>query len=275
MAAVSWQPKTFIRFERSLSTSTQVAKVVTDAGHVYLKGLGNPEGPHALASELVGTRLARLFDLPTLDHAILRIDATVDEIPLYGGGKVTSGSAYCTREEEGHVWGGDAEELARVENQQDMVRLVVFDTWVRNRDRHHPDYAIRKPNRDNVFLSSQGTEEGRYRLLAIDHTHCFGDGNALSSRLARIDAVQDTKIYGLFPEFAPYFNMDTLLICVADLGALTRQQVEQVIQNIPVDWEVDQAARDALVRFLMERAQFVAGTIIDRLQREDGSWAFL
>jgi len=143
MAAGDWSPTTFLRFERSLSTSTRVAKVVTDAGDAYLKGLGNPEGPHALACEMVGTQLAHLFGLPTLDSAILQVNADEDEIPLYGGGKVTSGSAYCTREEPGHAWGGDAEELKLLENPQDIVRLVVFDTWVRNRDRHHPDYKIR------------------------------------------------------------------------------------------------------------------------------------
>ena len=51
-----WPPTTFIRFGKSLSTSTNVAIVETDADTAYLKALGHLEGPHALASDWVGTR---------------------------------------------------------------------------------------------------------------------------------------------------------------------------------------------------------------------------
>jgi hypothetical protein len=270
-----WSPTTFERFVKSLDTSTNVAKIVTDSGEAYLKGLGNPEGPHALACEWVGTRLARLFDLQTLDHAILRIDATVDEIPFRKGGAVASGSAFCTRAEPGHVWGGGADELTALENPQDIVRLVVFDTWVRNRDRHHPDYAVRKPNRDNVFLSSRGAEAGKYRLLAIDHTHCLGDGGTLDKRISQIDKVRDKNVYGLFPEFCPYFQKEGLKRCVSDLRGVDAMAIRGVVNSIPVDWEVENSVRDALAEFLVGRALFVAETITGRLQTEDGAWAFL
>ena len=39
-------------------------------------------------------------------------------------------------------------------------------------------------NRDNVFLSNEVAPRGKVVLKAIDHTHCFTRGNALSARLA-------------------------------------------------------------------------------------------
>ncbi len=110
MAARSWQPTTFRRFERALASSTFPAQIVTDTGRAYIKVINNPIGPHALVREWVGTSLARWFGLPTLDFAILELDE-MDEIPLHDNRRAQSGPAFITRAVEGHPWGGDAEEL--------------------------------------------------------------------------------------------------------------------------------------------------------------------
>jgi hypothetical protein len=44
---------------------------MTDAGKAFVKTLGNPEGPAALISEWIGTRLAAWLGLPTFDIAIV------------------------------------------------------------------------------------------------------------------------------------------------------------------------------------------------------------
>ncbi len=53
-------------------------------------------GPHALVREWIATRLAEWFELPTLDMAILDIDA-IDEIPLQNGTIVAPGPSCVTR----------------------------------------------------------------------------------------------------------------------------------------------------------------------------------
>ncbi len=77
-----WQPTTFLRFLRGMDTSMGTARIETDAGPAYVKALGNRQGPHPLACEWVATELARWFGLPTFETAIMRIDATTDEIPF-------------------------------------------------------------------------------------------------------------------------------------------------------------------------------------------------
>lgn len=146
-----WQPKIIRRFIKSFATSTEVVLVETDQGRGYLKTLGNKTGPHALACEWVGTNLATLLGLPTLDFAIIEIGED-DEIPLASGNLALPGPAFITRTEKGFSWGGKANELKRIANPKDIGRLVLFDTWLLNCDRYHPNLAVRKPNRDNVFL---------------------------------------------------------------------------------------------------------------------------
>lgn len=233
-------------------------------GPAYLKALGNPEGPHALAADWVGTQLANAFGLSTLTYSLIRIDAHVDEVPFLKGGYAESGTAFCTREEAGHPWGGGIDELENLENPDDITRLVVFDTWIRNRDRCSPD-PNRKPNRDNVFLSSRNALAGKYRLLAIDHTHCFGDGGTLSPRLSHIATVRDPGIFGLFPEFRPYIQTASVENCLKDLSQFSANQVREIVATIPADWSVNQETRDALCAFLTARIKFLASTCTDRI----------
>ncbi len=115
------------------------ARIVTDVGPAYIKAMGNRQGPHPLAAELVATQLAAWMGLPTFEFAILEIDANVDEIPFLRGGFATSGPAFVTKAALGHTWGGSEKELANLTNPEDVSRLVVFDTWVLNCDRHPPD----------------------------------------------------------------------------------------------------------------------------------------
>lgn len=59
-----WKPQTILRYVESIPTSTRVVRVETDQGEGFLKALGNPEGPHVLACELVGTLLAEWMGIP-------------------------------------------------------------------------------------------------------------------------------------------------------------------------------------------------------------------
>jgi hypothetical protein len=158
-----WQPTTIRRYIKGFPSSARTARVDTDAGQGYVKGMGGPEGPHTLASEWVGTQLAAWLGLSTFDFAIVRIDE-VDEIWFVDKegnrtGKAEPGPAFITRAESGDTWSGGEKQLRKLVNPQDVARLVVFDTWLLNCDRYSwpPGNAMQKPriNRDNVFLSEE------------------------------------------------------------------------------------------------------------------------
>jgi len=258
-----WRPKIIRRFIKSIASSTEVVLVETDQGKRYLKVLGNKTGPHALACEWVGTNLATLLGLPTLDFAIIEIGED-DEIPLDSGNFALPGPAFITRAEKGFPWGGKASELKKISNPKDIGRLVLFDTWLLNCDRYHPNLAVRKPNRDNVFLSREGAPRSKFVIKAIDHTHCFTCGRDLTNRVAQINQVRDEQTYGLFPEFEEFLSRTDMTRAVSDLQRINRTEMQAVVDAIPVGWQVNRQARDALVNFICDRATYLIENFVSR-----------
>lgn len=263
-----WQPTEFKRFEAGLDTSMGTARIITDAGRTYIKAMGNRQGPHLLAVELIATRLAHWFKLSVLDHAVIEIDSSVDEIPFLRGGFAESGPAFVTRAIQGHPWGGSSEELKSVVNPQEISRLVVFDSWVRNCDRYPPDLTERKPNYDNVLLEElAGDDADRLRLIAMDHTHCFGCGRDLDARASHIDRVKDDRVYGLFPGFVPWIQRFEVEGAVADLSMLDRDWVESVVNDVPEKWDVPAEAKRALADLICWRAKFVNDYLVEAVAK--------
>jgi hypothetical protein len=262
-----WRPTTFLRFEQALDTSMGTARIVTDAGPAYIKALGNRQGPHPLACEWVGTNLARWFGLPTFEFALLRIDASVDEIPFLRGGTAASGPAFVTLAASGHTWGGSAEELASLVNPEAVAHLVVFDTWTRNCDRYPADLTTRKPNYDNVFLEDVAdAQDGSSRLVAMDHTHCFTCGRDLDETVAHIEKVKDERLYGLFPAFAGLVQRKDVEAGLGRLRQLEEQTVAEFVESIPAEWQVSAVARQALLEMIYRRAGFVAESMLAALE---------
>jgi hypothetical protein len=130
-----WQPNEFKRVDEVIPSSMYTARIQTDAGPAYIKAMGNPQGPHQLACEYVGTQLAEWFGLPTFDYALMTIDASVDEIPLKDGKLAESGTAFVTRAAIGHPWGDSDKELDAIVNPEAVSKMVIFDTWTLNCDR--------------------------------------------------------------------------------------------------------------------------------------------
>lgn len=217
-----------------------------------------------LAAEWVGTALADWIGLRTLRLAVMEICAD-DEIPLGNGRWALPGPAIVSRAEPGTVWGGTIAELRSTENYAHVAELVVFDTWTRNCDRHPPAQSARQPNYDNVFLSSDAAPPGRFFLMAIDHSHCFDCGRALTTGLRRIEKVKDTQIYGRFPEFDPFLRKEDVATAVDRLLTVPRAMVEDLAASLPAEWEVPTPVRSALASLICDRADFLAGTLVATL----------
>ncbi len=179
------------------------------------------------------------------------------------------GPAFITRSEKGGSWGGKSRELRRLVNVSDISRLVVFDSWIRNRDRYSPPPNGRC-NRDNVFLSREAPT-GKLLLRAMDHTHCFVRGGELTPRLSHIDHIQERVVYGLFPKFRPFVekDKDAVRVAVDVLRSILRSEVEDVVQSIPPEWQVNDRTRAALTDFLVGRAAYVAERIMDWIWPQD------
>jgi hypothetical protein len=263
MASGRWQPQTIKRYIESIPTSTRVARVETDAGEGFLKAMGNPEGPHVLACELVGTLLAEWLGLATLDSAIIWVGSD-DEIEFAGGGMAAPGPAFITRAETGMAWGGDAPTLRKLLNPGDISRLIVLDTWIRNCDRYRPE-PNRRVNRDNVFLTWSSNQRKGLTLKAIDHTHAFTCGRELTRRLSQLDDVRDKTLFGTFPEFFPFLRREDVSDCAGRLGTMNTTEATKVVDKIPGEWQVEESIRLAWIKLICDRAKFVSEHIVSWL----------
>ncbi len=256
---MAWLPTIVLRFIKVFPTSTNVAQVDTDAGEGFLKAMGNPEGPHALACELVGTMLAEWLGLRTLNYAVVEVTPE-DEIPLNNGALADPGPAFITQAEQGFPWGGEPETLLRAENHQDCAKLVALDTWIRNCDRYRPEPRFRM-NRDNVFLSYAGEGGDCIVLKAIDHTHAFTCGGELTRRIGHISGIQDATVFGAFPEFVPLLYRTDVRSAADRLIQMDREQADGFVKRVPEEWQVGTQVRDAWSSFIAQRAAFVAANI--------------
>ena len=139
---------------------------------------------------------------------------------------------------------------------------MVFDTWTLNCDRHHHDVTVRRPNYDNVYLSSESVEPGERRLIAMDHGLCFiRSGEDLTPRLANIDKVKDPRIYGLFPEFRGRLREDIVAASAARLRQMDAATADAMVGSVPKEWEVSPEARGAWGDLICRRADFVADNV--------------
>ena len=254
-----WRPTLVTRFVQAFGTATGTVRVDTDAGEGYLKALGNPEGPHALACELVGSRLADWFGLQTLDFALIQVGED-DDIPLVSGNKALPGPAFISRAENtGFSWSGDDKELNKIDNINDISGLVVLDTWLLNCDRHAPDG--RRVNLDNVFLTQHPNNERTLRLMAMDFTHAFTCGGEINRRVGYIEKIKDANVYGCFRQFVPFLNREEVRRLAALLSEFDHNEAKEVVSSVPKAWEVGQENCATWASMITQRAHFLAENI--------------
>jgi HipA-like protein len=258
-----WNPNTITRAVQGYATATRTVRVDTDHGEGFLKALGNPEGPHALACELVGSLAADWLGLKTFDFSIIEV-TDPEEVAFDGQSWAQPGPAFISRAEDmGFTWGGDPQMISAISNRKDITRLVLLDTWLRNCDRRSPDGS--RINLSNVFLVQRSHPQRILELFAMDFTHAFTCGSPLDRRLGHIERVQDAAIFGRFPEFDALISRDEAVACAARLGDFDAATAQRFIAHVPLEWQVDSDVRAAWKRFLVDRAHFTADTIAERL----------
>jgi hypothetical protein len=221
-----------------------------------------------LATDWVGTHLAKWLGLCTFEIAILTLTAD-DDFELARGYKAAPGPAFASRAVEGSPWSGSEADLDLLVNSGSISRLLVFDTWVLNCDRHFHDPTGRKPNFDNVFLSSEGLPVGKRRLIAMDHGLCFiRSGDDLTPKLSNIDKIKDSNLYGLFPAFKDRLDSREIADAVSVLSTMNNDIATEMISTVPPEWEVSANARDAWAELITRRAAFVADNVEDWIEAQ-------
>lgn len=249
-------PTRVLREIESFVSSTRVALVETDAGLGYVKGMGNPEGPKALVSELVAAELAVWFGLSVPPFAV--IENCEIEIRMKDWPHRMKAPLFFSKKVDGFPRDGSADIISKLRHPRDISKLVVFDTWIRNTDRYSPGIA----NSDNLLFVRRGNQRN-YDLTPIDHTHCFFQKMLDTS----IDdaAVRDRGVYGDFPEFTPYLTRMAVGGALDRLSKLDRDFVDKIVTTTPQEWGLGASAARTLADFICRRAAFVVETMAEKI----------
>jgi hypothetical protein len=255
-----WKPTAIRWVNRTLDSSTGATHVETDQGQAFAKFMGNPEGVQALYCELVGTRVAAWLGLRTFDIAV--VDVPIAALATYRDGSSSqAGPAFVSRFEDGTAWGGSSDELQALENPESIAGLIVLDTWLLNCDRYRPEGDQVRCNTRNVFLSAENAGKGKFKVTAMDHTHCLTCGRSLTKAVAGIDRVKDERLYGHFPAFKGHLTHDRVRVFTKRLKEFSKEQAQRLTQGIPPSWVPGSEVQAAVVDFLAQRATFVGDNI--------------
>jgi hypothetical protein len=256
----NWQPTAVDRVIETFPTSTRVAKVKTDAGTAFLKGMGNPAGNQSLAMELVGAELATRLGLYVPDFAVLELAEI--EVPMEGHGPMTFGPAFVSREVQCITSDGSPHLVSRLADPAEVALLVTLDTWIRNLDRCPPlDYYDPEPRRDNLCFTPDG---GKLKLMVIDHSHCFVEGS-IEDEIVDPYFVDDGRIYGRFPEFEAYLKEAPLRKAADKMASIDATAIAEIVNAVPMVWGPPQGTRDVWIDQIVARQARVATFVIDAL----------
>jgi len=268
----TWQPERLIRLVDPLNTSTKPLHVVTDKGEAIVKAMGNPMGPESLAFELVGTELARWFGLQTPDFAIVFLkDTPQNWCPHFN---IIDGPAFLSSYMRAETYEGQTTFLENLSKPEDIARLVVFDTWVRNRDRHPPDASSDETplNLDNLMFA-RNPHSGRslkYDLIVFDHTQAFSDAGY--EGLGDTASIKFDGIYGLFDAFQTYMTHAAVSAATERLRQIDERQVQALLDAVPAEWELTAKLKKSWCDLIVRRATYVAETIEEKIVYERELW---
>lgn len=248
----NWRPKKLIRIVKVLNTSTKPALVDTDQGLGLLKYLGNPQGTDALIAEKLAADLAQNLLIPAPCHSLITVDQY--DLTEYGT-QIDPGSAFISKwMNPATTFSPESAMLGQLRETGFVSRLVVFDTWIKNTDRFSPAPGSSEPNYDNLLFVP---DKQKVNALVIDHTHAFVE-TTFEDEITLEDWWSDETVLGIFPNLATLLDQSKVLKEIEAVNDFCANGLKEVIECIPRDWHLSQAARSALNENLTKRAEHLA-----------------
>jgi hypothetical protein len=263
-AGIHWQPRIIERVTEIKDTSTKPLVVVTDVGLALVKYMGNRAGLDALICELVGCELANLIGLETPDFALSQIPHIPVPDPFI---QVEQGPAFFSRWEQAIPLSPNSKMLKNIRDTSKIALLVVFDTWIRNKDRFSVDYngEYQNANFDNILFTP---DKRKTRLLVIDHTHAFTE-TTLDDEINH-EWVLEREVFGLFDEFKPILNRKDVLSALSTISRIDADTIKTICEDVPRQWGMTSALAqhlsDCLVARANEMQSWLANSIFDQME---------
>ena len=237
--------------------SSAFVVVCADGIGRIVKARGNPQGDRILVNELVVAQLAAMLGAPCPpDPAVIDIPEVVLDKARAENANLANASAGlgfgCHWFEVTYSPGVDLCRTAS--NRPALIRLAALYIWTRNSD-FKAEHLLHRTLAD-----------GTGHVLGFDHGHCFGSPgwDATIEQQASVaynlaGASVDQAIDG-----------DDLDACIADLMALTSEQIQCATQGVPPEWGVSPDELGALGAYLVASRQTVVDQLMDRYKQNPG-----
>lgn len=215
-----------------------------------------------LFNELISARMAEYLELPIPAFEIGDLSRSlISNNDVLSSLNAKSGSVFLSEYRKGITIQND-KILAHAKNKKKYGNIIFFDQLLNNVDRGE--------NEGNWFF-----DQKTHNLMIFDHTHVFRIGQLWD----QISLQQDQNLpMNIRPEFSeslylnilnnisentPFYGITRKLARLNDIG------IEQMLQNIPAEWEIlpeDMSAMEQFLKFQVDNATTIEGLLNTHLK---------
>lgn len=216
-----------------------------DDGRQYvIKFMSNPVGKMVLVHEHIANGLAKYLGLPVAEGQVVYLSKDlIDQTTEIKDFKVEPGPHFGCLYYENAVRPTSVNRIAKCKNLHQMAGVIVFDHWVRNRDRGS--------NYFNLIIDEGETHN---LLYMIDHAGCFFSSKRNSKRLNETAYYMDVFWGNLYEGFKPFLTDNKLFYrYISAIEQFPDEEIKHIVFSTPPEWESDEVELNALAGYLIDR----------------------
>ncbi|MCA0989993.1 HipA family kinase [Guptibacillus hwajinpoensis] len=218
-----------------------------DDGYIYVvKLVSNPVGKKILAHEHIANGLAKYLGLPVAEgESIFLSEDVIKQISENQISSTPPGPHFGCLYYKNAVRPTTERRIKKCTNLDQMAGIIVFDHWVRNRDRHS--------NYFNLIID-EGEEHNK--IYMIDHAGCFFSSIRSSKRLKKTAGYMDVFWGDLYKEFKSYLKEKELFYYyISAIEQFPDNEIKAIVNSTPPEWESDPEELEALAAYLIQRKE--------------------
>ncbi len=230
----------------------------SDGKHYVVKFMSNPVGKKILVHEYIANELAKYLYLPIAEGQVIYISeefiAKTSEIAEFN---VEVGPHFGCLYFKNKARPTRKERIQKCTNLDQMAGVIVFDHWVRNRDRAN--------NYWNLIIDEG---ESFNKLYMIDHAGCFFSSRRDVKTLRGSAHYMDVFWGEMYNQFAPFLLDENIFNhYTSAIERFPNEEIKKIVYSTPTEWEANKNELDALVDYLILRKEKVKVPIKNLLMK--------
>lgn len=238
-----------VEIKNKLGNGCTIPYVVwCDDGNTYVvKFPGNEQGVKTLVNEFIASNLCEYLELPIFQYNLINVkkedyneNTKNDIVPL-------EGTAFGTIYNDNALIILNSGMIAKSVNRNDAIKILIFDILIGNNDR----------NKGNLMIDSVSK-----KIYMIDHTHIFGIGTLWDEyqlprliedefKIEALNQFNYNNIIGSIKMNEIFYN--ELHKFIKKVKNINKDFIENIMKNIPNDWNVSNKEKSLLVDYIYKR----------------------